>query len=56
MTRQPEARQSNLFDHATPSAELKPAQKTQLAAALETLLREIAAALANAKHGESASE
>ena len=56
MTRQAQDPQPSLFDDEKPNAELKPAQRTELAAVLEALLREIAAALANAKRGESADE
>jgi hypothetical protein len=51
MTRQDENLQRSLFEE--PRIELQPAQRTELAAALEALLREIAAALVNAKRGES---
>lgn len=39
--------QPSLFDNETPGIELRPIQKVELAAAVEGLLREIAAALAN---------
>ena len=53
MTRQNEDLQRSLFDEERPSIELQPAQRTELAIVVEALLREIAAALANAKRGES---
>ena len=56
MTQQFEESQPSLFDDGTPNVELKPAQTRELATVLEALLREIAAALANAKRGESAHE
>ena len=51
MTRQDENLQRSLFEE--PRIELRPAQWAELAAALEALLREIAAALVNAKRGEN---
>ena len=48
--------QPSLFDEETPRVELKTAQKAALAAVVEALLREIAAALANATNGESGDE
>ena len=53
MTRQKENLQPNLFDQESPRIELRPAQRAELAAAVEALLREIAAALVNAKRGEN---
>jgi hypothetical protein len=47
--------QPSLFDE-TPRVELKPAQRSELAAALEALLREIAAALASPRDGENGHE
>ena len=48
--------QPSLFDDEKPSAELKPAQRTELTAVLEALIAEIAAALANAKRAEDVHE
>ena len=56
MTRQCEDHQPSLFDNVTPSVELKPARRMELAAVLEALLREIATALASAKRGEHGHE
>ena len=56
MTRQAQDPQPSLFDEERPNAELKPAQRTELAAVLETLIAEIAAALANAKRRENTHE
>ena len=56
MTRQAQDPQPSLFDDEKPSADLKPAQRTELVAVLATLIAEIAAALANAKRGENADE
>jgi hypothetical protein len=53
MTRQSENLQRSLFDEEGPRIELRPAQRAELAAVVEALLREIAAALVNAKRGES---
>ena len=53
MTRQNENLQRGLFDEEGPRIELRPAQRAELATVIEALLREIAAALANAKRGES---
>jgi hypothetical protein len=53
MTRQNENLQRSLFDEERPCIELRPAQRAELATVVETLLREIAAALVNAKPGES---
>ena len=53
MTRQSENLQRSLFDEEGPRIELRPAQRAELATVIEALLREIAAALANAKRGES---
>ena len=53
MTRQSENLQRSLFDEEGPRIELRPAQRAELAAVVEALLREIAVALVNAKRGES---
>jgi hypothetical protein len=53
MTRQNENLQRGLFDEERPRIELRPTQRAELAAAVEALLREIAAALVNAKREES---
>ena len=53
MTRQFENLQRSLFDEERPRIELRPAQRAELVAGVEALLREIAAALVNAKRGES---
>jgi hypothetical protein len=50
MTRQFKSLQRNLFEQDEPRVELAAAQKLDLAALVEVLLREIATALAN---GES---
>jgi hypothetical protein len=52
MTRQSKNFQPSLFEG--PRIELRPAQRAELAAVVEALLREIAAALlVNARRGES---
>jgi len=53
MTRQNENLQRSLFDEERPHIELRPVQRAELATVVEALLREIAAALINAKRGES---
>ena len=53
MTRQFENLQRSLFDEERPRIELRPTQRAELAAVVEALLRELAAALVNAKRGES---
>jgi hypothetical protein len=53
MTRQNENLQRSLFDEERPRLELRPVQRAELATVVEALLREIAAALVNAKRGES---
>ena len=53
MTRQNENLQRSLFDEERPRIELRPVQRAKLATVVEALLREIAAALVNAKRGES---
>jgi hypothetical protein len=45
--------QRSLFDEERPRIELRPVQRAELATVVEALLREIAAALVNAKRGES---
>jgi hypothetical protein len=51
MTRQSESLQRNLFEEDEPRVELTVAQKVDLAALVEVLLREIATALANGESG-----
>jgi len=51
MTRQSESLQRNLFEQHEPRVELAAAQKLDLAALVEVLLREIATALANGESG-----
>ena len=53
MTRQSENLQRSLFDEERPRVELRPAQRAELATVVQALLREIAAALVDAKRGES---
>jgi hypothetical protein len=53
MTHRSENLQPNLFEAGPPRVELWPKQKAELAATVEALLREIAAALAKAARGES---
>ena len=53
MERKSEHRQRSLFDKETPLANPCAARKVELAALVEALLREIAAALVNARSGES---
>jgi hypothetical protein len=53
MTRQNKNLQRSLFDEERPRIELRPVQRAELATVVEALLREIAAALVNAKRGES---
>jgi hypothetical protein len=53
MTRQSENLQQSLFDEERARIELRPTQRAELATVVEVLLREIAAALVNAKRGES---
>jgi len=48
MTHRSENLQPNLFEAERPCVELRTAQKSELAAVVEVLLREIAAALAKA--------
>jgi len=52
MTRQNKKLQRSLFDEERPRIELRPVQRAELAKVVEALLREIAAALVNAKRGE----
>jgi hypothetical protein len=54
MTRQDENLQRSLFEE--PGIELQPAQRAELAAALEALLREIASARVDSKRTENDSE
>ena len=51
MTRQSESLQRNLFEEDEPRVELAAAQRANLAALVEVLLREIATALANGESG-----
>jgi len=53
MTRQSENLQRSLFDEEGPRIELRPTQRAELEAAVEALLREIAAALVDAKRREN---
>ena len=50
------ADQPNLFEEKAPRVEMKPAQQAEIAAVVETLLREIAATLVNTANGESSHE
>ena len=51
MTRRSESLQRNLFEEDEPCVDLAAAQKVDLAALVEVLLREIATALANGESG-----
>jgi hypothetical protein len=51
MPRRSESLQRNLFEEDEPRVELAAAQKIDLAALMEVLLREIATALANGESG-----
>jgi hypothetical protein len=51
MRRQSENLQPSLFEEAAPRVELAAAQKVDLAALVEVLLREIATALASGESG-----
>ena len=53
MTHRSKNLQPNLFEAGPPRVELWPKQKAELAATVEALLREIAAALAKGAKGES---
>jgi hypothetical protein len=53
MTHRSENLQPNLFEAERASVELRAAQKSELARAIEVLLREIAVALAKAARGGS---
>jgi hypothetical protein len=53
MTHRSENLQPSLFETGPPRVELRPKQKAELAANVEALLREIAAALAKAVNWES---
>ena len=48
--------QPSLFEPGPPRVELRPKQKAELAATVEALLREIAAALAKAANRESGND
>jgi DNA-binding MarR family transcriptional regulator len=52
----PEVPQPSLFDSIAPAVVLTPAQRAELAAIVEVLLREIAAALAGTTAEESGHE
>jgi hypothetical protein len=56
MTHRSENLQPSLFEAGPPRVELRPKQKPELAAAVEALLREIAAALAKAANRESGND
>jgi hypothetical protein len=56
MTHRSENLQPSLFEAAPPRVELRPKQKAELAATVEALLREIAAALAKAANRESGND
>ena len=53
MTHRSKNLQPSLFEAGPPRVELRPQQKAEVAATVEALLREIAAALAKAASGES---
>jgi hypothetical protein len=53
MTRQNENLQRSLFEEERTRIELRPVQRAELATIVEALLCEIAAALIDAKRGES---
>ena len=53
MTRENENLQRSLFEEERPRIELRPVQRAELATVVRALLREIAAALVDAKRGES---
>jgi hypothetical protein len=48
--------QPSLFDEEMPRVELRPAQRVELAALVEVLLREIAASLATVANDEGSDE
>jgi ribosomal protein L29 len=56
MTHRSENLQRSLFEAERPCVELRPKQKAELAATVEALLREIAAALAKAASGRSGND
>jgi hypothetical protein len=56
MTRKSELQQPNLFDEKPRLVKPCPARRVELAGLVEVLLREIAAALVNARRGESIDE
>ncbi len=56
MTHRSENLQASLFEAERPCVELRPAQKNELAAGIEVLLREIAAALVKVATGGSGDE
>ena len=53
MVRKSKHHQPSLFDEETPLVKPCPARRVELAGLVEALLREIAAALANVRGGES---
>ena len=56
MTHRSENLQPSRFEAGPPRVELRPKQKAELAATVEALLREIAAALAKAANRESGND
>ena len=56
MTHRSENLQPSLFEAERPRVELRAAQKSELATAIEVLLREIAASLARAANRESGND
>jgi hypothetical protein len=56
MTRASENLQASLFDEEAPAVDLRPAQRIELAAVVEALLREIAASLVIVASDESGDE
>jgi len=56
MPHKSENHQPSLFDEETPCVEPSAAQRVELAALVEALLREIAETLVDAKHGERVHE
>ena len=56
MTHRSENLQPSFFEAGPPRVELRPKQKAELAATVEALLREIAAALAKAANRESGND
>ena len=56
MTHRSKNLQPSLFEARPPRVELRPKQKAELAATVEALLREIAAALAKAANRESGND